>query len=101
MKLFLNLRIFLWHIAYEVENYLYPYKNEEPETDYFYIVKNDETGEEYTVLEWIKCLNQRVEKIEDDIVFINNELRKVDKLDLTLIELKKSFTKIKERRFIR
>ena len=89
MKLFFNIRVFLWHIAYEIENYLYPFEKQEPEIDYFYIVKNDETGEEYSVLDWIKSLNQRLEKVEDDIVFVNSELRKIDKLDLTLIELKK------------
>ena len=47
MKLFFNIRVFLWHIAYEIENYLYPFEKQEPEIDYFYIVKNDETGEEY------------------------------------------------------
>lgn len=89
MKLFFNIRVFLWHIACEMENYLYPFEKQELEIDYFYIVKNDETGEEYSVLDWIKSLNQRLEKVEDNIVFVNDELRKIDKLDLTLIELKK------------
>jgi hypothetical protein len=82
-------RVLLWSFVSKLECFLYPYKNREPEIDYYYIVKNDETGEKYTILEWIKSLNQRLEKIEDDIVFVNNEMRKIDKLDLTIIELKK------------
>lgn len=78
----------MWSIVSEIEYKLYPYKNSEPEVDYFYIVKNDATGEEYTILEWIKNFDNRLEKIEDNYLHINSNLNKVDKLDLDLLDLK-------------
>jgi len=88
MRLLFNIRVFLWSIVSEIEYRLYPYANSEPEVDYFYIIKNDATGEEYTVLEWIKNFNNRLEKIEDNYLHINSNLNKVDKLDLDLLDLK-------------
>jgi hypothetical protein len=88
MNFLFKIRVFLWSIVSEIEYRLYPYKNSEPEVDYFYIVKNDATGEEYTVLEWIKNFDNRLEKIEDNYLHINANLNKVDKLDLDLLDLK-------------
>lgn len=96
MKLLFNIRVFLWNIVFELENFLYPYKDKEPEVDYYYIIKNDETGEKYSVLEWIKSFDKRMEKIEDNIIFTHSELRKIEKLDLTVIELKKLIYKNKK-----
>jgi len=88
MNFLFKIRVFLWSIVSEIEYKLYPYKNSEPEVDYFYIVKNDATGEEYTILEWIKNFDNRLEKIEDNYLHINSNLNKVDKLDLDLLDLK-------------
>lgn len=88
MKLLFNLRVQIWSLVHDLENILYPYKDREPEIDYYYIIKDDETKEEYTILEWIKFIDKRLERLEDNIVFINNELRKVDKLDLNVLDLK-------------
>jgi hypothetical protein len=88
MKLLFNIRVFLWNIVFELENFLYPYKDKEPEVDYYYIIKNDETGEKYSVLEWIKSFDKRMEKIEDNFLYVESELNKINKLDLEILKLK-------------
>lgn len=70
-------RIFLWGIASQIEMWLYPY--EENEDDYYYEVKNDETGEKYMIIEWIKSFDDRICRLQDEILWIKSELQKLNK----------------------
>lgn len=88
MKFLFSVRVFLWSIIFELENFLYPYKDKDSEIDYYYIIKNDETGEKYSVLEWIKSLDRRMEKFEDNFLYVQSELNKINKLDLEILKLK-------------
>ena len=54
--MFKNLRIILWGIVSELEQKLYPYDNED---DYYYKIKNDETGEKYMIMDWIKSFDEK------------------------------------------
>lgn len=72
------LRIWLWQIVSELEQKLYPYENEDA-NDYYYKVKNDETGEEYMIIEWIKSFDERIIKLQDDMIYVQNQLKELKK----------------------
>jgi len=71
--MFRTIRIWLWQIASELEQRLYPYDDE----DYYYTVKNDETGEKYMIIEWIKSFDERIIKLQDDMIYVQNEIRRL------------------------
>lgn len=70
------IRIWLWQIVSELEQKLYPYEDQDS-NDYYYTVKNDETGEEYMIIEWIKSFDERIIKLQEDIIFIQNKLKRL------------------------
>lgn len=69
--MFKNLRIILWGIVSELEQKLYPYDNED---DYYYEVKNDDTGEKYMIIEWVKSFDERITRLQDEMLWVKNEL---------------------------
>jgi hypothetical protein len=75
-----KIRIFLWKIIADIEQRLYPYEYEDNH-DYYYTVKNDETGEEYMVIEWIKSFDERIVKLQDEMIYVQNEIRRMSRND--------------------
>ncbi len=71
-----HLRIFLWQIVSELEQRLYPYEKEDA-GDYYYTVKNDETGESYMIIEWIKSFDERIIRLQDEMLLVQSELRRM------------------------
>lgn len=69
-----NIRILLWQIVSELEQRLYPYEKEDV-GDYYYTVKNDETGENYMIIEWIKSFDERIIRLQDEMLHVQNQLR--------------------------
>ena len=69
-----HLRIFLWQIVSELEQRLYPYEKEDA-GDYYYTVKNDETGENYMIIEWIKSFDERIIRLQDEMMLVQSQLR--------------------------
>jgi hypothetical protein len=69
-----HLRIILWQIVSELEQRLYPYEKEDA-GDYYYTVKNDETGENYMIIEWIKSFDERITRIQDEMIYVQSKLR--------------------------
>ena len=70
------LRILLWQIVSELEQRLYPYEKEDA-NDFYYTVKNDETGESYMIIEWIKSFDERIIRLQDDMIYVQNQLRSI------------------------
>lgn len=68
-----RIRILLWNIVSNLESVLYPYESEDNQ-DYYYTVKNDDTGEEYMIIEWIKSFDERINKLQEDMMYVRNEL---------------------------
>jgi hypothetical protein len=75
-----KLRIFLWNIVSELESRLYPYESEDNQ-DYYYTVKNDETGESYMIIEWIKSFDERIIKLQEDMIWAQSEIRRLSNDD--------------------
>jgi hypothetical protein len=71
-----KIRILLWHIVSDWEQRLYPYENEDT-NDYYYTVKNDETGENFMIIEWIKSFDERIIRLQDEMIYVQNEIRRM------------------------
>jgi hypothetical protein len=69
-----KIRIWLWQIVSELEQKLYPYEREDS-NDYYYTVKNDETGENYMIIEWIKSFDERIQRLQDEMMWVQSEIR--------------------------
>lgn len=70
-----RIRILLWHIVSDLEQRLYPFEKED-HNDYYYTVKNDETGENYMIIEWIKSFDERIQGLQDEMLWVKSELNK-------------------------
>ena len=74
-KILFNIREFLWVCVSEVEDWLYPYRNRlTPEERFEVRVKDPMTEEMYMVEELIQSLNQKVDKLQDDMVWIKGKI---------------------------
>jgi len=89
IKKFKNLMFFIhelvWWTVSELEDWLYPYKDRmTPEERFEIRVKNPESGEEYMVEEHIQSINERIERLQDEmmwakdrIFYLENKVKKV------------------------
>lgn len=68
------IRVLLWQIVSDLEQRLYPYR-EEDTGDYYYTVKNDETGENYMIIEWIKSFDERIIRLQEEMLYVQSRLR--------------------------
>jgi hypothetical protein len=72
-----NIRILLWHIVSDWEQRLYPYEKED-NNDYYYTIKNEETGESYMIIEWIKSFDERIIRLQDEMRYVQIQLRRMN-----------------------
>ena len=80
-KILFNIREFLWVCVSEVEDWLYPYRNRlTPEERFEVRVKDPMTEEMYMVEELIQSLNQKVDKLQDDMVWIKGKIAEHEQL---------------------
>lgn len=75
-----KIRIFLWEIVSNLEQVLYPF-NCEDRGDYYYTIKNDETGENYMIIEWIKSFDERIVKLQDEMIWVKYKIHEIEKED--------------------
>lgn len=69
-----RIRILLWQIVSDWEQRLYPYEKED-HNDYYYTIKNEETGENYMIIEWIKSFDERIIRLQDEMLYVQSQLR--------------------------
>ena len=76
MKKFLfGVRELAWVIASEVEDWLYPYRNRlTPEERFEVRVKEPTTGEIWMVEELIQQMNEKVDKMQDDMMWVKDKV---------------------------
>ena len=76
MKKFLfGIRELAWMIASEVEDWLYPYRNRlTPEERFEVRVKEPSTGEIWMVEELIQQMNEKVDKMQDDMMWVKDKV---------------------------
>jgi len=75
MKILFNIREFLWVCVSEVEDWLYPYRNQlTPEEKFEVRVKDPMSGEMWMIEELIQQMNQKVDKLQDDMMYVRDKL---------------------------
>tara|TARA_B100001287_G_C22540550_1_gene461926 strand:- start:9 stop:335 length:327 start_codon:yes stop_codon:yes gene_type:complete len=95
MKLLFNIREFLWMIADEIADRLYPYHNRLTPDEQFEIrVKDPMSGENYMVEECIQQQNERIEKLQDDMLTVMSRLAEHDQKLKTRIRIKKGSSSV-------
>ena len=79
-----KIRIFLWGIVAELEYHLYPWKLSKP-PQWAIDRHNLDNGvmtdlqDDYLYFEWLKTQEQKIQKIEKNINFIIDEIKKLKK----------------------
>jgi len=95
MKLLFNIREFLWVVVSEVEDWLYPYRNRlTPEERFEIRVKDPMSGENFMVEEVIQQQNERIERLQDEMINAQNRLADIEQKLKTRIRIKKDSTSV-------
>ena len=95
MKILFNIREFLWMIASEVEDWLYPYRNRLTPDEQFEIrVKDPMSGENFMVEEHIQQQNERIERLQDEMITVQMKLAEHEERFKTKVKIKKDSTSV-------
>ena len=95
MKVLFKIREFAWVIVSEIEDLLYPYRNRLTPDEQFEIrVKDPMSGENFMVEEYIHSQNERIEKLQDQMIYVLDKLAQHDQKFKTRIKIKKDSTSV-------
>ena len=95
MKILFKIREFAWVIVSEIEDWLYPYRNRLTPDEQFEIrVKDPMSGENFMVEEHIQSQNDRIERLQDEMINVQNRLAEHEQKLKTKIRIKKDSTSV-------
>ena len=95
MKLLFNIREFLWVCVSEVEDWLYPYRDRlTPEERFEIRVKDPMSGENFMVEEVIQQQNERIERLQDEMINVQMYLAEHDERFKTKVNIKTDSTSV-------
>ena len=96
MKKFLfGIREFAWMVADEIADWLYPYHNRlTPEEQFEVRVKDPMSGENFMVEEHIQSINERIERLQDEMINVQMRLADHDERFKTKVKIKKDSTSV-------
>ena len=95
MKILFKIREFAWVIVSEIEDWLYPYRNRLTPDEQFEIrVKDPMSGENFMVEEVIQQQNQRIERLQDEMMTVQMKLAEHDERFKTRIKIKKGSSSV-------
>ena len=95
MKVLFKIREFAWMVADEIADWLYPYHNRlTPEEQFEVRVKDPMSGENFMVEEYIHSQNERIEKLQDQMIYVLDKLAQHDQKFKTRIRIKKDSTSV-------
>ena len=95
MKVLFKIREFAWVIVSEIEDWLYPYRNRLTPDEQFEIrVKDPMSGENFMVEEHIQSQNERIERLQDQMIDVLEKLAQHDQKFKTRIRIKKDSTSV-------
>ena len=90
-RLLFTVHEIVWWFVAEIEDWLYPYHDRLTPEDKFEVrVKDPFTGEEYMVEEHIKGLNDKIDRLQDQMIDVQQQLNRHEE------QLKFKVKKIKE-----
>jgi len=79
MKILFKVREFVWVIVSEIEDWVYPYRNRlTPEEKYEHEMIHPITGEIEMVENLIQSQNQRIERLQDEMITVMNRLYEIE-----------------------
>ena len=79
MKILFKVREFMWEVASLIEDVLYPYNNRlTPEEKYEHEMKDPITGEITMIENLIQNQNQRIERLQDEMINVMNRLYQIE-----------------------
>ena len=95
MKLLFNIREFLWVIVSEVEDWLYPYRDRlTPEERFEIRVKDPMSGENFMVEEVIQQQNERIARLQVEMINVQMKLSEHEERFKTRIKIKKGSSSV-------
>ena len=85
----------VWWVVSELEDWLYPYKDRlTPEESFQIRVKDFDTGENYMVEELIQSQNERIERLQDEMINVQNKLAEHEERFKTRVKIKKGSSSV-------
>ena len=95
MKVLFKIREFAWMVADEIADWLYPYHNRlTPEEQFEIRVKDPMSGENFMVEEHIQQQNERIERLQDEMMTVQMKLAEHEERFKTRIKIKKSSSSV-------
>ena len=95
MKILFKIREFAWVVADEIADWLYPYHNRlTPEEQFEIRVKDPMSGENFMVEEHIQQQNERIERLQDEMITVQMKLAEHEERFKTRIKIKKSSSSV-------
>ena len=95
MKILFKIREFAWVVVSEIEDWLYPYRNRlTPEEQFEIRVKDPMSGENFMVEEVIQQQNERIERLQDEMINVQMKLSEHDDRFKTRVKIKKDSTSV-------
>ena len=95
MKILFKIREFAWVVVSEIEDWLYPYRNSlTPEEQFEVRVKDPMSGENFMVEEVIQQQNERIERLQDEMINVQMKLSEHDDRFKTRVKIKKDSTSV-------
>ena len=95
MKVLFKIREFAWVVVSEIEDWLYPYRNQLTPDEQFEIrVKDPMSGENFMVEEHIQSINERIERLQDEMINVQMRLSEHDDRFKTKVKIKKDSTSV-------
>ena len=95
MQILFNIREFLWVCVSELEDWLYPYRNRlTPDEQFEVRVKDPMSGENFMVEEHIQSINERIERLQDEMINVQMRLAAHDERFKTRIKIKKGSSSV-------
>ena len=95
MNILFKIREFAWVIVSEIEDWLYPYHNRLTPDEQFEIrVKDPMSGENFMVEEHIQSINERIERLQDEMINVQMKLSEHDERFKTRVKIKKDSTSV-------
>ena len=95
MKVLFKIREYAWVVVSEIEDWLYPYRNQlTPEEQFEIRVKDPMSGENFMVEEHIQSINERIERLQDEMINVQMKLSEHDDRFKTRVKIKKDSTSV-------
>ena len=95
MKVLFKIREFAWVVVSEIEDWLYPYRNRlTPDEQFEVRVKDPMSGENFMVEEVIQQQNERIERLQDEMINVQMKLLEHDARFKTRVKIKKDSTSV-------